>query len=327
MKIKLTAPKIVNIAIGLVLLFFIIAWGSIFLKRGTVMDFATDYSQGYSSYRRLHPLPSIDEIPDDHLPQYIFSHKTDSIKMARMRINGSLSGSSTLLGPLGVQINSRCDSCISPVLQSPDERARLTKYDYLIRLNWWKLNKGDAGEDKVLYYVKNGQSYLRANSCKEIKSKDKNGKHFVCEEKDTPVAFRIDENTGTVMMPATPTLVKSLKPLSVSLLLLLAVYCMYFIIGNFVKFLIEIAQGNPFSEKNLSRLKVITLSLFYIPVAFISLNFLLYLIFHRYFSEDIVLDIDGWMVFKYCVLYLIFAALLAAFKKGKQLKEENDLTV
>ena len=112
-------------------------------------------------------------------------------------------------------------------------------------------------------------------------------------------------------------------------MILFYVYFIYFVIGGFIKVLAEIAQGTPFSERNIKRLRLIALNLLFIPLGVFLINLLLVpLIFHSYFTSDIRLDAESWKSLgKPAILCLIFAALYRAFKKGKALKEENDLTV
>lgn len=102
----------------------------------------------------------------------------------------------------------------------------------------------------------------------------------------------------------------------------------YFLFGGFIQFLIEIARGTPFSDSNVKRLRRMAAIFFAIPVFLFLLNLFLYLIFHRYFTSDVKMSSEIWSsLWKPAALGVIFTALYIAFRQGKKLKEEQDLTV
>lgn len=320
MKLKLTAPKIVNLIIILVVLFLLVILASLFLMRRSI-NFSNS-SSPYSTGQNLNPLPSIDPVISDELPQRVYQHLKDSLRMDRIKINGMYYTNSSLLGPIGIQQSERCEGC--SFAKSLSENDKMTKKENLIRLVWWKLDSVGVFS-RSQFYVKNGQSYLRKNICK-LTSKTVSHTAYNCTEKDIPVAYRYDTIKKNLMIPISDGTMRILKPIFIALNILFITYCLYFILGNFIKFLIEIAQGNPFSANNLKRLKVITLSLFGILLAQLALTLLPMLIFRHYLSSDIVLNTDFWKeLAKPAALYLIFAVIWAAFINGKQLKEDNDL--
>ena len=325
MKANLTTSRIINIVITVVILLFISFFALLFwTKRGFVSD--TDSSR--ASYK-LNSLPPLDPVISYSLPHNKYLQLTDSIKFSREFKNGRNAGGLSVLGPLGFTTLQRCDTCGFTSFWS----GKGVKKEYFIRFGDWKLDTA-RGEDysPIIYFVKNGQSYLRKRFCKKnkyVKSRKSMFTAFTCEEKDVSVPFRVDSQSKSIMIQINKSTFDISMPILVGSYVLFFIYFVYFVIGSFIKFLAEIAQGTPFSERNVKRLKFITLNLLIIPLGLFLINVLIMpLLFHSYFTSDIHLDSESWKsLVKPAILCLIFAALYRAFKKGKALKEENDLTV
>lgn len=321
MKMKLTPSKIINIIIGTVIVVILIGYSTIFMMRSNVFSYGTS-----SIIKTRTTLPPIDPEVSERLPHYEFKHLSDSILNARKDKDGMSMIAMWHMGPIGTQKTVRCQNC--QWMKTYKQQQKNTQKEYFIRLEWWELDPGDIS-DPNKYYVENGQSYLRKNICKEVQMKNpQKTPKIECTEIDIPVSFRYDTETKTVMIPVNVTTTRITAPMMIFLGVLFLIYFLYVIMGNFIKFLVDIARGEPFSEANIRRLKQITLSLFYIPMILFGFNLLLALIFYKHFSSDIRLSSSALAVlWKSAPFYLTSAALYAAFKKGKQLKEDTDLTV
>ncbi|MCD0488365.1 DUF2975 domain-containing protein [Pedobacter sp. MC2016-14] len=317
MKLKLTTSAIINLIIGTGIALSILFIVSILWFSSTTM---TDWDSTGSS-AEMKTLSPIDPVIPDTIPHRQYVKLKDSIKHARQFKNG-VSASSTRSELIGFQSIQRCDGC------NPwDNKERKRKKDYLLSLSGWKLDTA-RGEfyTPVTYFVKNDQPYIRKTFCKPRKLSKTS---FICYEKDIAVPFRVDSENKDIMIPISENFYEIAMPSFMGLSILFFIYFIYFVIGAFVQFLAEIAKGTPFSERNVKRLRFILLNLFFIPLGIFLINLLIIpLIFQSYFTPEVMLDNESWKSLgKPAILCLIFAALYIAFKKGKQLKEESDLTV
>jgi hypothetical protein len=319
MKTKFTTSRIINLAIGAAIALSIGFVVFIFLST-TVGPF----NDGSTSSATIDELPPIDPVIPDTIPHRRYKQLTDSIRFIRNRKNGMLQGFS-LGGVIGFQTMERCEDCNFRAW----DKGHIKDIDYLISFGDWKLDTtGGEFFIPLIYFVKEGKSYLRKTICKK-KSQSKWGSNFTCIEKDFAIPFRIDTQRKNIMVPVSETTFKIARIIVIGTTILVFIYFVYFVIGGFIKVLAEIAQGTPFSERNVKRLRFIALNLLFIPLGVFLISVLLVpLVFHSYFTSDIRLDAESWKSLgKPAILCLIFAALYRAFKKGKQLKEENDLTV
>jgi len=318
MKLNLLNYRIVNVVInGAIILFIVLLVVSalpFMMKSGTSIH--SIGSAGYSISRSLKP---IDSLPSDTLSHGKYMHFVDSVKQSRNMKNGVLSSWSVSAGFIGAVPLERCEEC------SIWDDSKLKVKEYFISLNWWTLDTVGA-IDPTKYYVKGGEPYLRKVVCKP--EPGKGNETFHCNEVDIPVPFRYDVSNKYMLIPVSEQIVKVLRVVLSCFTSLLILYFLYYIVGGFIKFLMEIARGTPFSDRNVRRLKRITLSFLLIPLAFFLLNLLMRIVFYRYFTADIKLSAAAWgVLWKAAVLSVIFAALYFAFKQGKKLKDEQDLTV
>lgn len=235
--------------------------------------------------------------------------------------NGMLAGGSASFAFIGATALKRCEDC--SIWDADKSKVK----EYFISLPWWTLDTVSVF-DPVKYYVKDGKPYLRKVVRKTIPLAKGNNVRYRYDEVDIAVPFRYDTWTKSMLIPASGTTYRVMNVILVCFLVVFLLYFLYFIVGGFIKVLVEIATGTPFSDRNVRRLKVIALSFLFIPLTFFLLNLLIRMIFHKYFTADIKLSGDAWRVFWWpAVLSVIFAALYFAFKQGKKLKDEQDLTV
>jgi hypothetical protein len=315
-----TVNVLVNVSILLFLLLMIISFLPILIRSGATTTYI-DATGSSTVFSTDHSLAPIDVLIPDTLPYRKYRHLTDSVKQARNMKNGTFSGSSSQAIFIGGTTLERCESC------SIFDHGRVKIREHFIKLSWWVLDT--AGKiESVKYYVKDGKPYLRKVICK-LKEAHKNSEHYDCNEVDVAVPFRYDTSLSKgLLISASERTVSILNGVCLGFGFLLLLFILYYIIGGFIKFLLEIARGTPFSDANVSRLKIIAWSFLLMPVSIFLLNLLMRLVFQQYFTADIKLSSEAWaFLWKGLVLSAIFGALYFAFRKGKELKDEQELTV
>lgn len=199
--------------------------------------------------------------------------------------------------------------------------------DYLIRFSGWWVRPGTRAED--LGYTFSKDSY-QSNSNERISDleREKLFMKKLHDKVDVPIPFRIDLHSESIMIPVSKRTMDITYYVHGILMVLFICYFLMFVIGDFIKFLIDVAKGNTFTVENVKRLRFITLNLFIIPYGLFLINLSIPFIFRKYFTDDIVLNPSQWLNLGLpTILTLIFAAIYTAFKKGKQLSDEVELTI
>lgn len=326
MKIKFNTNIIINsIIIGIVLLgvaSFVVLNFSLFhgeAKHGVDTAFASQ--QAYQWENNVKP---IDGGVGDSIERLGSAYRNlkDSLKTIRWLRNGDPFALGSYLGCFGTVSTQYCDTCSvewfrKNGLKDDDHQV------YYISLLGWKIKntKHDIlySSDSVIFHVEHGQSYIR----KEVTFP----KEKVIRLMDVPVKFRYHRSVDCLLIPVSKA---TEKTVSVSILLLGIVLILWgcFLIACFLEFIVDLSKGQSFTIRNVRRLKWIALTLLIYPVAMFVLNLLLRLIFASYFTPDVVLSETTWQgAWKSIGSGLIFLALYRAFKQGKKLKDEQDLTV
>lgn len=323
MKFNLPKPKTVNVVVNVSVVLFVLLILFSFLPFMVESGSKTMQigSTGSESYSVESSLVSIDPLISDTIPHRRYLRLADSLRQRQMMRNGVFSGSSNQTIFIGGLTLARCENC------SMFAADNIKILEHFIKLNWWVLDT-IGSVNPVRYYVKDGKAYLRKLVCKLNYSRDDHS-DYKCREVDIAVPFRYD--TGWVkglLIPVSKRTVNILNGLCLCFAVFFLWFFLYYVVGGFVKFLLEIGGGTPFSDANVLRLKIIALSFLLIPVSIFLLNLLMRVIFHKYFTADIKLSVDAWtFLCKGLALSVIFGALYFAFRKGKELKEEQDLTV
>lgn len=283
-----------------------------------------DTSGNYpSSSYDIKELPPIDPVVSDSLPHFEYRRLQKDVEDLRKMKEGMLTSWGSSAWFTGVRVNKRCDTCLSMNGFFKSEGLK----EYLIMLRWWELDTGTHDEPRV-YFVKNGQSLLRKTSCKLLGTDDQQHSRYDCSQVDVPVSFRYDKKEAGIMIPVSKQVLDVFKPVFMIFVWGATMVYLYYMITAFLQVLMDIRNGDPFSVGNVKRLKFLTVFCFAAPTILFLLNLLMRVVFYRYFTEDIKLSAEAWQIFwKPFALGLIFAALYSAFKRGKQLKEEQDLTI
>ena len=279
-------------------------------------------------------LKLIDPIIPDSISYQKYNELKDSIKTMRQLKNGDFFGVNSVyfLQIMGTGGSIECDTCS---LKWFNETYSWHKHNevlntiYYIELQTWKLNyKSDPDRawtrDSVHFYVEHGQAYIRKFIINKPLSKDNNRQYHMV---DVPVKFRYSMEHQCVTIPVSKT-VKHTMDIVLGIIDFLFFGYLLILIGDFIGFVIDLSKGLVFTNKNLRTLKRIAYTLLAIPFAELLLNLLLRLIFRSYLTSDVVLNIEiinGY--WKFLMLGIIFLMIYRAFRQGKILKEEQDLTV
>lgn len=293
---------------------------------GIIIGFMILSNYSYHSFGGFHhmenKLEPIDPVVSTSLPHEEYKKITDSIKQMRTMKNGHMTGTSFDFGFMGAETLVRCDTCD---LRSFWDKEGID--DYMIKLGWWQLDTGTF-DNPTKYYVKNGQSYLRKGICRPKQIKDNKVVSWFCKETDVPVSFRYDEKKKALMLPVSKSTYKILEPMMIGLGFGTLIFYLYFILASILRVLMDIRKGNPFSDGTIRRLRFLAICSFSIPIIAFSINMLIRLVFSRYFVEDLKLSSEAWSIFlKPFMIGIIVTALYFAFKQGKKLKEDQDLTI
>jgi len=280
-------------------------------------------------------LKPIDPIIPDSISYRKYNELKDSIKTIRQLKNGDFFGANSVyfLTILGTGGNIECDTCSLKWFNhtySQPEHDKILNTIYCIELQSWKLNyKSDLDRawtrDSVQFYVEHGQAYIRKFIINKQFSKDMNNRLY--RMVNVPVKFRYNVSNQCVMIPVSKT-VKHTMDIVLGILDFLFFGYLLILIGYFIGFVIDLSKGLAFTNKNLRTLKRIAYTLLAIPFAELLLNLLLRLIFRSYLTSDVVLNIDvinGY--WKFLMFAIIFLMIYRAFRQGKVIKDEQDLTV
>ncbi len=321
MKIKFNTNWVVNLIIAVIVIIILLPWLNM-LRFTPFFIQSNNFENSWNGH-----LKPIDDEPNVNLPHYQYKKLQDSINVIRTLRNGNpgMAGSS-VFSLVGIQYGFSCDTCsLQTYTRSP--HSIQNKDSYIALMGWTIGTENDlhyAQEGK--FYVKNGQAYVRQAIIDTTIKKPNGNIYNKITLTDTPVKFRYYEKDGYLLIPISKSLAKVLNIASLSAIGLL-IYALY-LISAFLRFTADTAKGEIFTAKNVGRLKLIAISLLCLPVGYYVFNYLLKLIFHDYFIPGVVLKnpiMPGlWLIL---VLAVIFLLLYKAFRQGKLLKEEQDLTV
>jgi hypothetical protein len=237
--------------------------------------------------------------------------------------NGDAGGSGVQFGCVGTTSSTYCDTCgkswymkqISP--DANHERYYIKLFGWTIPQSNWGLTADEP--DSVQFHVEHGQSYIRKNL--------KFSKLHLVRVADVPVKFCYNSRNNCLMIPVSKSTEKAIT-IILLVAICLAIAYMFYLIAGFFKFVFDLSKGLCFTDENLRRLKLIAFSLFIFPIFLLLVNFLLKLIFHSYFTSDVIFKSDIWsQSWKPILMGITFLALWNAFRQGKKLMDEQELTV
>ncbi|WP_295669222.1 DUF2975 domain-containing protein [uncultured Mucilaginibacter sp.] len=285
-------------------------------------------------------LKAFDEEAPANLTSSYYHYKqfNDSVKTIRELRNGEywMGGGQVFASVLATEENLQCDTCSKKWLydrvfnfkeHNDAKKYGIDHFRWYIKLPGWKLNdaRWALGPDSIQFYAKGGQSFIRKIIVHRGKRKDTVVK--IWNTVDQPVKFNYNHRDRAILIPCSRSAKHAVDIIIIIVNICLALYFLYLISG-FLKFVLDLSKGLAFTGKNVRRLRLIGLSLLIYPVGIFALNYLIWLIFHNYFTEDVVLNGNLWTNnWKTIGVGIVFLALFKAFRQGKLLKDEQDLTV
>jgi len=319
MKIKLNTNLLINLVIVIYITFLLVLY-----------VFSSYNYPPKSSIYVLNNLKPIDTTLSDSLSYRQYNKLNDSIKQVRNFKNGDFtSGNGFYIGFIGTTASISCDTCTFKwhIWHGFNDKAN---EHYYIKLMFWKIKNTESifwYADSVQFHVEHEQSFLRKVIMGSPKIKDKYGNFYHGRLVDVPVKFRYNSRDQSLLIPVSKSTKNIFDYVFGTVGIITAGYYFY-LIGIFLSFIVDLSKGNAFTDKNIFRLKLITISLILLPVIVFLLNLLIKVLLHNYFTADVVMNYDMWKnVWKIIGLGLIFLLLYRAFRQGKILKDEQDLTV
>ncbi|WPU92333.1 DUF2975 domain-containing protein [Mucilaginibacter sabulilitoris] len=327
MKIKISTNMLVNgLIISVVIFYSVMIITSLYFTSVNTI-YHTDNVPG-DTYTWSKQLPEIDPEVPASLPYFKYLELKQKVKLTRQLRNGEFLdlGGAQMGGVMRMGGGMLCDTCSinHDKLDIPGVK------QYYIKLPGWKLKKSTFVQfdlDSVKFYVEHKQSYVRKAVIDKVLLNKNGTKNYLVHEADVPVKFRYDSRENCIMIPISKTARDIINPVMLIIVIIIALYFLY-LIAAFLNFIIDVSKGLSFTKKNINRLRLIALSLLGFPVLAFLLNMLMPVIFHSYFTEDAVFNIQSlnndWISMGIGIVFLL---LFRAFKQGKILKDEQDLTV
>jgi hypothetical protein len=291
------------------------------------------------TYNMIEPIDELD-LPDT-LPYKKYQALKDSITTIRHLKNGSgaLDKDKGQFAYLGTQVSLVCDTCsfewskdrfmgalLSSLANSENDTGDYKDHvQYYIKLHAFTIRKNFSFiDDDGNFYAKNGQGYLRTTRVDTSKAGIASNKINIV---DIPVKFRYNEKDQSLLIPVTAHDAKTFR-IFTDILLWLYILDIVLLLYVFLRFIYDTSKGRSFTRKNVARLRLIAVTVCVFPAAVILLNVCMRLIYHDYFTEEIVLKsvvwTDSWNILRFGIL---LAMLYVAFSRATALQEEQDLTV
>lgn len=320
-KFKFNTNRLVNAAIIIVVIFLVAQ--IYFLFTHTSKPMMNYDSETYTVNNTLKP---IDPYISTDLPYGKYLEVQRNMQRSRALKNGEwLGGSGSSLGWfIATTDGFFCDTCSVKNYIGIEG----VKQSYL-KLPGWQLRAAKPehyGLAHNQFYVEHGQSYVRKFVTVNDKKTAK-GHHYTVNQVDEPVKFRYNSTDNCIMIPVSASVKDTCTTILLVFGISLYIYVFY-LIAAFLKFIIDVSRGLSFTTNNVKRLRLIAFSLLGFPVVMLLLTLLTRLLFNSYFTSDIVLNSDVWSkTWPGLSVGFVFLLLFKAFRQGKALKEEHELTV
>ncbi|OJW16443.1 DUF2975 domain-containing protein [Mucilaginibacter sp. 44-25] len=322
MKLNLSTNRLVNVTL-IVVFAFLAAEAYYLLTNGRFIG----QKRVEQTFTAENVLPPIDSEAPDNLPYDQYQDARQLVQIKRDLKNGEwLAGGGVKLGwTMATAEGQFCDTC---TITHTAGRIRSSS-QYYIKLPSFQLNPqpyGHVGLTDSKFHVEGGQAYVRKWINDKVIQKSY-GQHFTIRQVDEPVKFRYNSKENCVMIPVSSAAKNICNIILMVIGVLLIVYIFY-LVGAFLKFIIDVSTGLTFTTQNVNRLKLIAFSLLSYPLITLLLVGLSRLIFSNYFTDDLMLNPAIWSgLWPLLIAGTVFLLLFKAFKQGQTLKLENDLTV
>ncbi len=324
MKIKFNLNFIINVAVVAVALFLL---ADFLLSSYHMPGLHNIWGTKSKIYTIKDNLPPIYLPLNDSLPHRDYIKLKNDMELRRKLRNGEMiAGNSVMAGFfLGTYTAMQCDTCTT----YPYHPKQLPQLHYITLLGWdLKLRtKQYFDSDSVYYYVKQGQAYLRKPVADKVVEKAGGSTFIDAHMVDVPVKFRYTSIQHCVMIPVSKNTESYCFYLISGLAFSIILYVLY-LFAAFLNLIVDISKGAVFTEQNVARLRLISLSILLMPLALLIVNFLIRLVFSNYLTEDVVLKTELFSnTWKFFVLGIVFLLFYKAFRQGRLLEEEADLTI
>ncbi|MDB5115797.1 MAG: hypothetical protein JWQ79_1289 [Mucilaginibacter sp.] len=278
-------------------------------------------------YNNVKPIDA--SIPET-LPYNQYIKLKDSIATIRNLKNGDVFEFDGLrIGGIGVFKNLSCDTCSLKWYNAYAFNDSRFEQNY-VKLYDWKLGIDETLRyvDDSKFYADHGQGYVRRAIIDTALNRKDGSLYNKISIKDIPVKFRYSHKDKCLMIPINSSTAQLLKITGRVLMILVIIYIL-FLIRTFLIFIVDLSKSRAFTNKNIFRLKLIAVSLLTYPVLMFVLSYIFRIIFNTYFIKNVVFINDVWNSTSLIILGTgsVFLLLYNAFRQGKILKEEQDLTV
>jgi len=323
MNIQTIFKGAVNVVIGVFVLLVTWYWLGTWYptKHDSFTTFTGEY-QGVSTDRWNSHLKHNDINVPDSIGYNAYNRLHDSIVTTRdLRDNNFLyEGDGSFASIFGLRRAINCDTCslswfYKAGIYDTSKRA------YFILLPGWKITAGKK------YYLWGDSDIFKMSNNRYILNPDEPYYKKANPQYNRPRDVRYSKQDECVMIPVSKTAYGILK---VSFLITGIAFLILtlFLISSFINFTLDLAKGLSFTAQNIKRLKRIAYALLALPLFVFVLNLFLRLLFNRYLDDDVELNPEIWAdTWKIIAVGVLFYALFEAFRQGKKLKDEQDLTV
>lgn len=235
----------------------------------------------------------------------------------------------TAVAFVGTSSGTICDTCSIKWLALHSFEDNNIHSKYYIRLPLWKIKEDKSNywySDSVKFHLENEYGYVR-KAVKTRETKTANGDYYNAYLVDIPVKFMYDQKNQYMLIPVSKSTKNIVNVVLIVVAISIGAFFLY-LLGGFLNFTLDLSKGLAFTDNNIVRLKLISLTLIFYPIAIFILNLLMKVIFYDYFTTDVIMNKAAWIdSWKPIGTGLVFFLLYRAFRQGKLLKDEQDLTV
>ena len=315
---------VVNFVVGMLILFVTLYWsGTWYPYKSDSFTTSTGENQGISFRWNSHLQHNDSNVPDS-IGYNEYNRLRDSIVTMRdLRENNFLFDGDVSMTPiLYMRSAINCDTCsLSWFYEHGAFVGDTSKRAYFILLSGWKITT------EKQQFLWGDSDIFKTDNNKYVLNTDKPYFKKVNPRYNAPSDVRYSKQHKCVMIPISKTAYGVIS-LSFEVFALATVILALFLISGFINLILDLAKGLSFTTQNLKRLKRISYALIILPLFIFVLNLLLRLLFNKYLDGDVELDPEIWAhTWRIVAVGIIFYALFEAFKQGKKLKDEQDLTV
>jgi len=325
MNIQSIFRGVVNFVIGILILLITSYWlGTWYPTKSDSFTTSVITNNDAPAERWNNHLKRADENVPDSIGYNQYSKLRDSIVTLRdIRDNNFLFDGDCSFAPvLGLRSAINCDTCSLSWFYDPKSLfGDISKRAYFILLPGWRITAAKQ------YFLWGDSDLFKMDNNKYVLNMDEPYFKKINPRYNAPSDARYSKQDECVMIPVSKAAYHFLT-VSFTVVAAALVLSALFLISSFIHFILDLAKGLSFTAQNVKRLKRISYTLIIFPVFVFVLNLLLRLLFNRYLEGDVELNPEIWVdTWKIISVGIIFYALFEAFKQGKKLKDEQDLTV